>query len=300
MAKLVLGTDKNNTGTSSVVVEKPVPMPYSKVYRNVNGKLEAPNTFMDLTGINDIGDYGLYYAYCSSSCVPENLDLSGLTTISGYYGAGYSFYGCSSIRTIDLSNLRSITGQYGCYYMFYGCSNLTSVDFTNLESIDGFTNTFDMFFGCSNLTSVSFPKIVELTNNSMFNNTFNRCSRLKTADFSNLERITGASGFNQCFVRCTSLTSVNFDSLSLMNTTSWGAFQGCFENCTSLKTLSFPSLTSNSFGTKTDQFNNMLRYVTGCTIHFPSNLESVIQTLQTYPNFGGTDTILLFDLPATE
>lgn len=40
MAKLVLGTDINNTGTSSVVIEKPVPMPYS-IQKAVdsNGKL---------------------------------------------------------------------------------------------------------------------------------------------------------------------------------------------------------------------------------------------------------------------
>jgi hypothetical protein len=37
------------------------------------------------------------------------------------------------------------------------------------------------------------------------------------------------------------------------------------------------------------------------TIHFPSNLESTIQTLTGYPLFGGTSgkVVLAFDLPAT-
>ena len=37
------------------------------------------------------------------------------------------------------------------------------------------------------------------------------------------------------------------------------------------------------------------------TIHFPSNLESTIQGLTGYPNFGGTSgyVVLIFDLPAT-
>lgn len=36
------------------------------------------------------------------------------------------------------------------------------------------------------------------------------------------------------------------------------------------------------------------------TLHFPSNLSSVIPTLTGYPNFGGTNTTILYDLPATE
>ena len=45
----------------------------------------------------------------------------------------------------------------------------------------------------------------------------------------------------------------------------------------------------------------MLRGVTGCTVHFPSNLESVIGSWSSVTNgFGGTDTVILFDLPLTE
>lgn len=74
-----------------------------------------------------------------------------------------------------------------------------------------------------------------------------------------------------------------------------GAFAG-----TNLKTLSFPSLNSNSFGNYTNQFDGMLIDVTGCTVHFPSNLQSVIGNWTSVQNgFGGTNTTVLFDLPAT-
>jgi hypothetical protein len=73
-----------------------------------------------------------------------------------------------------------------------------------------------------------------------------------------------------------------------------------FQGCTKLKTLSFPALTSNSFGSYTNQFNNMLSGVTGCKVHFPSNLQSVIGSWSSVTSgFTGTNTTVLFDLPAT-
>jgi hypothetical protein len=45
----------------------------------------------------------------------------------------------------------------------------------------------------------------------------------------------------------------------------------------------------------------MLPGVTGCTVHFPSNLQSVIGSwADVTEGFGGTNTTVLFDLPATE
>ena len=46
-------------------------------------------------------------------------------------------------------------------------------------------------------------------------------------------------------------------------------------------------------------FQNMCGQATNAVIHFPSNLESIISGLSNYPNFGGTNTTIAFDLPAT-
>jgi hypothetical protein len=44
----------------------------------------------------------------------------------------------------------------------------------------------------------------------------------------------------------------------------------------------------------------MLQGVTGCTVHFPSNLQSVIGSWSDVTaRFGGTNTTVLFDLTAT-
>ena len=70
---------------------------------------------------------------------------------------------------------------------------------------------------------------------------------------------------------------------------------GPFKNSQITK-LEFPSLKSTS----TISMNNMLEDVTGCTVHFPSNLQSVIgQSEDVLAGFGGTNTTVLFDLPAT-
>jgi hypothetical protein len=73
------------------------------------------------------------------------------------------------------------------------------------------------------------------------------------------------------------------------------AMGGPFKNSQITK-LEFPSLKSTS----TISMSNMLEGVTDCTVHFPSNLQSVIgQSADVLAGFGGTNTTVLFDLPAT-
>lgn len=36
--------------------------------------------------------------------------------------------------------------------------------------------------------------------------------------------------------------------------------------------------------------------VRGCTVHFPAAIQAKIETMTGYPNFGGTNTTVLFDL----
>lgn len=108
----------------------------------------------------------------------------------------------------------------------------------------------------------------------------------------------GNRALQSAFNSCPNLTSVDFSSLSIINGTN--CFSSAFSYCTSLTTLSFPALTSTSFGSYTNQFNGMLLGVTGCTVHFPSNLQSVIGSWSSVTSgFSGTNTTVLFDLTAT-
>ena len=166
------------------------------------------------------------------------------------------------------SNVTSI-GDYGLNYTFYGCTSLTSVDLSNVTSIGSF-GLSDAFESCTSLTSTGLDNVTSI----------------------------GDYGLNYTFYGCTSLTSVDLSNVTSIGD---GGLSSAFRRCTSLTSLSFPKLNSNSFGSYTNQFNNMLRGVTGCTVHFPSNLESVIGSWSSVTNgFGGTDTVILFDLPLTE
>ena len=168
------------------------------------------------------------------------------------------------------SNVTDIK-NYVLAYAFYGCTSLTSVDLSSLTTVSGFSAMYAAFRDCTGLTSV---------------------------DLSNLTTVSGPYAMQYAFNGCTSLTSVDLSSLTTVRSNQ--AMYHAFDGCTSLTTLSFPALTSTSFGSNTNQFDNMLSSVTGCTVHFPSNLQSVIGSWSSVTSgFGGTNTTVLFDLPAT-
>lgn len=175
---------------------------------------------------------------------------------------------------------------------------LKTVTFPELEIIESGVNyCFNGTFGYNpDLTSISFPKLKQVLGwvNSGFNSTSNG-AKITTTEVPALEEI-GNNPFQ--FYQYSLITTANFPSLTKLG---FQALYKGFMSCPNLQSVSFPALTSQSFGNYTNQFNNMLEKLTGCTVHFPSNLESVIGSWSDVTNgFGGTDTIVLFDLPATE
>ena len=133
-----------------------------------------------------------------------------------------------------------------------------------------------MLFSCTGLTSISFPKLTTVSGSTGSSYILRECSNLEKVYFPKLTTVTGNGAFLGAFFRCTALTDIYFNSL---------------------KTSSFGSSIVN-------QFNSMMSG-TGTsvvhTLHFPSNLQSTISGLTSYPNFGGTSgyVTLAFDLPAT-
>lgn len=177
-----------------------------------------------------------------------------------------AFYNCKGITSLVLPSMTSVSTE-SMQGAFQGCSNLVTVSIPNLTSAS--YSMQSVFQGCTALTSISMPKLTS-------------CA---------------ASGLISLCRDCTSLTTVD---LSLLENVPSYALRYAFQNCTSLTTLSFPALTSTSFGNYKNQFNSMLTGVTGCTVHFPSNLQSVIGSwADVTAGFGGTNTTILFDLPAT-
>lgn len=201
------------------------------------------------------------------------IDMTGVTDINSYvlYNA---YRGNTNISgAVVLSDLKKISGQSALESTFFGCTGITSVDMRSLE-VGGIVNSNNSmvaaFNGCSNLTSFNLESLV----------------------FSDANQST-------LFRYCTSLTTGRFDSLKALG---GAGLTGCFRDCTNMSSIYFPAL--KNVITTTNTLNNMLGNVNGCTLHFPSNLDpqggsTVVSSLPQYPNFGGTNTVLAFDLPAT-
>lgn len=232
---------------------------------------EIPAVNLEETG----GPENLPYAKLRNNKYLVRMDFSNVEHINSY-GLSYLTFaaptdsGCPNLISIDLSNLQSVD-EGGMAFSFILRPNLESIKLDNLQSIDA--------DGLASAFATNTP------NNA-----------LKHVNLSKLESI-GENGLNGAFMGNNALTSVDFSSLRNIGKQ---GLTTTFQYCNSLTSLSFPALNSNSFGSAIDQFRDMLDRTLGCTVHFPSNLESVIGGWNDVTlGFGGTNTTVLFDLPAT-
>lgn len=275
-------------------------------------------TSVDLSSLTQISTSQCSCRYMFDGCTKlANLSLGPITRIN-WGGAEYMFRN-TAITSLDLSHLTYV-GSYACTSICSGCNNLVSVDISSLENM--VYESFDgAFSGCTSLTTVDLSSLKRVYGDSAFGYTFSGCTALPSLS---LPKLRIVRNMNYVCQNCTSLTSVSVPSLEMMikpglgsgfkNCTSLPSFtfskldsiadnsvlSYCFQNCTSLTSVSFPALNPGSFGSATNQFYNMLSGCTGVTVHFPSDIQSVIGNWSDVVNgFGGTNTTVLFDLPAT-
>ena len=303
-ANIVAGNIKN--GVSILGVEGTytgsAPASYRAFQVDANGKLvnSTSTPWIPLpAGTTDVGDECFAGAYKNTpaNVLSGALDLSSLTTLSGLNAFNECFRNCSGITSVNLSSLTTISGNYSLQICFQNCSGITSVNLSSLTTVSS-NGLMRAFSACVGITSVNLPSLTTISGTNGLYACFDHCTGITSVNLSSLTTISGISGMNYCFSGCTGITSVNLPSLTTL--TGGTSMQSCFYDCTGLISLSFPALKSTSFGTQTNQFNNMLKNVTGCTVHFPSNLQSVIGSwADVTGGFGGTNTTVLFDLPAT-
>ena len=282
-----------------------------------NGTLQAPvdSNYIDnivFTGVKDIATAGLSAKFDNDNSTSgtnppaymrpksrhvKNISFPDLVSISGNY-ALYRFcnYQNSTLTNVSFPQLSNIAGDYSMQYAFQA-STLSSIDLSSLTTISG-SNAMAYTFYASTLSSIDLSSLTTISGANSVRYAFQNCTNLTSIDLSSLTDIIGGSAMQTTFKGCTSLTSIDLSSLT--NITGSGVMAYAFSGCTGLTSLSFPALTSTSFGSNTNQFNQMLQNVTGCTVHFPSNLQSVIGSWSDVTSgFRGTNTTVLFDLPAT-
>lgn len=212
----------------------------------------------------------------------------------GTYSLYDAFYNCSTLIAVDMSTITTASGQNAAYWAFYNCGNLASIDMRSLTTVSGTSAMQSICQGCRNLTSVNLSSLKSVTSLQGMSNAFSSCRSLASIDLSSLTTLSGSSCMSGAFAYAT-VTSVTFTSLTTL--TGSKALNTAFSNCGSLQSLYFPALTSSSFGSYTNQFDTMLRYTSGVTVHFPSSIQSTIGSWASVTSaFGSTNGSVLFDL----
>lgn len=310
------------TGVKIINNSRSINIPNGHIARGnvaLNWQTVKSASFPDL---EEVREDGLKNAFYKTSI--ESVSFPKLKYIAPTPGSSYNNYAFNStfenkpvwdngaykggLKTVSFPELEEI--KSGCGQIFTGCFTgnveLTSVSFPKLKKISSQMQRAGFSTGpqAVPITTTEMPALEEYNANATF--LFYAQSSITTVNFPSLKKLAGVYGFGSTsqytsgFYGCTSLTSATFPSLDDV-TNCQNAFYYAFSGCTSLTSVSFGGLKSTSFGNTTTHFNNMLCGLTGCTVHFPSNLQSVIGSWTSVTNgFGGTNTTVSFDLPATE
>ena len=231
----------------------------------------TPTIYIRGNGISrEVSPQGVYQMPTQSL----SFELPDNATNLGSRALQQAFYGCTGVTSADLSSLTSITNADAMSYAFGYCTSLTSVDLSSLVTLSGRRAIYYAFQGCSGLTTLDLSSLTTISGNDALQGTFIDCTSLTSVDLSSLTTLGADNVMSHAFRGCTSLASVDLSSLSVLSG-EFSVLSYAFQN-TVLTSLSFPALNSNSFGYTDDHFYKMLNGVTGCTVHFPSNLQSVI------------------------
>lgn len=270
MAKLVIGTNKQ-TVVPAVVRDKS-PAYYLEYTVDSSGYLKHSANLDGVKNVTKLGDMAFAYAFAYASFSNPIIDFSKITEINGEQAFAYAFYNASGVEKVDLSGLKIIKWGTRAFLQPWPTSH-TTVDFSSLEIIYSANQCFQ--FGI-------------VKQNSDGSQTFPR-----------LRKITSSSCFNQAFMSSYNISVVKFLSLNYADS---NPFLTCLSQNSYISEIHFPAMGPNSFGS-TSVFSNMFAGKSGKTIHLPKNLDpaggsTVISSLSGYPNFGGTNTVLVFDLPS--
>ena len=282
--------DVTNYATADVNVPTTAPTgPYLE-WTVVDGVPKSTTSrIVDLTGIKTFqnGSMSLYMAYSDNTNISGAVNFPDLEFIGVTSGLDSTFKNCTGITSVAFPKLHVIT-QNTINSCFYGCANLASISFPELEYLYSATNVVQ---GCTELQSISFPKLMEFGQMQSF---FSGCTNLTSIQFPVLCRCVLTYGFLSAFSGCSSLETISFPKLiCFQGANMWS---GAFAN-SGIKHIYFSGLAYSSNVIPSNTIGGLLSNVSNCTVHFPAELQSVVESLPSYPNFGGTNTTVLFDLP---
>lgn len=252
------------------------PVNVSAVTNSIDANITAGNIKNGVTILGVTGTYASsvgieFEVNQNGEMVPSTtastiIDFTGATKIALQGLFQYAYYKNQSISgTVDMSDIVTISGGNACSDMFGYCHNITGANLSSLTTVSG-------SYACA----------------YMFQE-----SGIASLDVSSLETIGGFSCYYMCS-GCTNLMNVVFSSLTTVG--NYG-LNRAFYRCNNIS-LSFPAITTTS----SIVLAGICEAASNVTLHFPSNVQSLIEGLTGYSTtapFGAVSGTVLFDLPAT-
>ena len=208
--------------------------------------------------------------------IPRDVDSNG---VYGYPTTPFTFNLPSTATKITNTTLREA---------FNECTTIVGVNMASVTEISG-TNTLENFcYKATNLTSLNMSGVTTISDTGAMDSAFYGTG-ITSVDLSSLQTVSGTAMTNT-FANCPYITSIN-GTAPMRNI--FGKRDGIV--------VSFPAFNSSTFGQQTTYLDNIVSGAVGATVHFPSNMQSIIGSWSSVQNgFGGTNNTVLFDLPATE
>lgn len=235
----------------------------------VNGVFSMPTNNIDIIMPDNavsIGDNALYYAY--------------------YYSTG--------VKSFNTNKVKNIAGDH-CMHLTFSHSSIVEANMSSIEAIADKVDVMNSSFYSSTLEIFNMNGLKTL--GGVLSATCGYCNNLSTINVDNIETISKAQAFNNTFRNSGFSGELHFRKLKNMSVSN--PFYYTFRGCSGV-ILYFESLDSNSFGSQSNAFNNIFSSGSNNTIHLPSNLQSVISSWVTTSKLSGSNTTILWDLPATE
>lgn len=238
-----------------------------------SGTLETDGSeIIDLTGVSNIAQYALSWAYAyatipSLTLYGSNINVNGIGAMLDMF-----YHTTFTDGNIDIRAIKTISGDSGCENMF-SYAGMTTVDASGIESITSSNGAKSMFSQAPNLTAVNMSNLTVATGINALINLCAYCSNLTSLDLSGLEEM-GVTCAHNMLSGCAQVTTMSFPSLRVVTTSSFSsstASKGAFYNCTGMT-----------------------------AIHFPANIQASIEATNQYANkWGASNATIYFDLPST-
>lgn len=206
------------------------------------------------------------------------------TPINGELGTGSDTDG-----DIVFDGVESLGDFALCAFMINRNNFTHNVSFPDLIAIEGENALWDAFYKCANMGTVSFPVLTNIDGDSCLYYAFRGCP-FTTFTFPSLKIVNGIQPMQGAFYQCNNLVNVFFPNIEEIGNS---AFVQCFNACTSLRDV---YLSSSITSVSNSAFTHMFRGCSNVNLHLPVSMQSIIGTFTGFPNFGGTNISILFDL----